>query len=165
MFENFSMRTGRVLFWARFKAGQRGAGAIGVDDLLLGILIEDQGKRATPTSKMLGNPGASHIAAPSHSPFFRRETATDVLSRIESLLPASKPIGPSTELPLSADLERVLVRAKDVQEMFHHSQVEPLHLLAAALTEGSSDGVNLLQEAGFTKEQVLEGLKSAADYQ
>jgi hypothetical protein len=43
MLDAFSTRARQVVFAARFKAGERGAEAISVDDFLLGLVLEDQG--------------------------------------------------------------------------------------------------------------------------
>jgi hypothetical protein len=43
MFDAFSVRARQIVFAARFKAGERGATTIEVDDVLLGLVLEDQG--------------------------------------------------------------------------------------------------------------------------
>jgi hypothetical protein len=43
VFDAFSVRARQIVFAARFKAGERGATSIGVEDLLLGLVLEDQG--------------------------------------------------------------------------------------------------------------------------
>ena len=43
MFDSFSKRATEVVFAARFKAGERGANMIDIDDLLVGLVLEDQG--------------------------------------------------------------------------------------------------------------------------
>ena len=82
---------------------------------------------------------------------------------IEALQTQSKPIGLSAEIPLSPALERAFGSAKDFQITFHHSQIEPLHLLAGILTEESSQSVKLLQEFGITREKVLQQFRSATE--
>jgi len=43
--------------------------------------------------------------------------------------------------------------------MFHHKQIEPLHLLAAVLTQEMTQHSKLLQGLGITKELVLQRLR------
>jgi len=89
----FSISAMQTLFAARFKAGQRGANVIDVGDLLFGIVLEDQGMMENLLSNMHGAQDSVHVLHfPSHSPFFPPAMASDILTRIESLLPPSEPI-------------------------------------------------------------------------
>ena len=157
----FSIPAMQTLFAARFKAGQRGANVIDVGDLVFGIVLEDQGMVGNLLSNMQGAQEFIHVLpSPSHSPFFPPATAGDILTRIENLLPQSEPYTHTLEVPLSPDLERSFDGAKDVRNMFHHNQIEPLHLLAAVLSQESSQHVKLLREAGITREMVMERLRA-----
>jgi len=158
MFDVFSMRARQIVFAARFAAGERGADIIGVDDLLVGLVLEDQGLLTDVLSKLHGEPVAFAGSAESHIPFFPPKTAQDLLNRMEKLLPRSKPILPTTSASVSPALGRVFDSAKALQGQFRHSHIEPLHLLAGILTEGSSEGVTLLQGCGVTRENVLRAL-------
>jgi ATP-dependent Clp protease ATP-binding subunit ClpA len=156
MIDAFSMRAKQIVFAARFSAGERGANVINVEDFLLGLVLEDQGMlEKNLFSKRDDGHGTLLSMAPSHLPFFSQEEAKNLVTSIEALQTQSKPIGLSAEIPLSA-LERALGSAKDFQITFHHSQIEPLHLLAGILTEESSQSVKLLQEFGITREKVLQ---------
>lgn len=163
MFEAFSQRARQVVFAARFKAGERGAEAIGVDDLLLGLLIEDQGMLGDMLSKVYERHGTLPNTAPTRAPLFPSETATKLLTKLNDASRQSQTIGLSTEMSVSSPLERAFDTAKVYQAQFHHSQIEPVHLLAAILTEESSQGVKLLQEFGITQEVVLHKLRGAAE--
>jgi len=156
----FSIRAMQTLFAARFKAGQRGANVIEVDDLLFGIVLEDQGmmENVLPMAK----DSIPELPSPSHSPFFPPATAGDIITRIENLLPQSEPYTHTIEVPLSADLERTFDEAKNLRSMFHHKQIEPLHLLAAVLGQESNQHVKLLRETGITREMVMERLRANA---
>jgi hypothetical protein len=151
----------RVLFVARYKAGQRGANMIELGDLLLGLILEDTGGIEKLLSDMHGeNEPTSVLPPPSHSPFFPGESAGELLTVIESLLTHSEPIVDTIEVPLSPEIERAFDGARDVQNEFHHKQIEPLHLLAAVLTQESSQHVKVLVQAGITKELVLQRLRA-----
>jgi len=41
MFQHYSMRALRVVFAARFKAGERGSDALDVGDLVAALVVED----------------------------------------------------------------------------------------------------------------------------
>jgi Clp amino terminal domain, pathogenicity island component len=158
----FSISAIQTLAAARVKAGQRGSNVIDVGDLLFGIVLEDQGMMGNLISEMHGTQGSVQVLhSPSHSPFFPPATASDILTRTESLLPQSEPFTHTIEVPLSPDIERTFDGAKDVRNMFHHKQIEPLHLLAAVLSQESSQYVELLREAGITREMVMERLRAA----
>jgi len=156
MFDSFSLRSRQIVFAARFKAGERGANMIDIDDLLVGLVLEDQGMLEKGMFGKL-HEGTVHLVnqAPLHIPFFLPEIANDFLAKIEGILPRSQSVGLSTDIPLSSAIVHAFNSAKDIQARFQHSQIEPLHILAALLTEESSQGVKLLHGSGITQETVL----------
>ena len=101
--------------------------------------------------------------ASSRIPFFSQEIANKLLTKMRDLLPQAHPVEHSTEIPVSPALERIFDASKDFQRQFQQSQTEPLHLLAAILTEESSQAVKLLQEFGITQEKVLGKLRGTAE--
>ena len=166
MFDNFSTRARQLVFAARFKAGERGAAVIDTDDLLVGLVLEDQGlllKSLFPDAK--GNAFVETVVekghvvgrfrkASAHVPFFSQELAEDLLTKLKESIPRSQPVPETTEIPLSSSLKRVFDLAKELQPQFRHSHMEPLHLLAAILKEDSSEGAKLLRRSGVTLENV-----------
>jgi len=163
MFDAFSTRAKQIVFAARFKAGERGAKMIDVDDLLVGLVLEDQGLEENMFPKLFEGRGTLLNRASSRIPFFSPEIANNLLTKMRDLLPEAQPVGHSTEMPVSPALERVFHASKDFQLQFQQSQTEPLHLLAAILAEESSQGVKLLQEFGITQEKVLGRLRGTAE--
>jgi ATP-dependent Clp protease ATP-binding subunit ClpA len=164
MIDDFSMRAKQIVFAARFKAGQRGANLIDTGDFLLGLILEDQGRLGESLfSNLHDGHGTFLNKAPSHIPFFSQKEAEDLVTEIEALQTKAKPVGLSTEIPLSPALERAFGLAKDFQARLHHSQIEPLHLLAAILTEEFGQCVKLLEEFGITRERVLEQLRGTTE--
>jgi ATP-dependent Clp protease ATP-binding subunit ClpA len=160
----FSMRAKQIVFAARLKAGERGANLIDAEDFLLGMVLEDQGMvEEILFSKLHDGQGTLLNQAPSHIPFFSQQEAKSLVTGIEALQTQSKPVDLSTEIPLSPALERAFGLAKDFQVHFHHSQIEPLHLLAAIMTEESSQCVKLLEEFGITREKVLDQLRRGTE--
>ena len=162
MLDNFSMRARQIIFAARFKAGERGANMIDTDDFLVGLILEDQGMlEKTMFSTFFEGPGTFVNQAQLHAPFFSSKVVEDLLANLKTNLPQSRPVALTTEVALSPSLERVFDSAKALQTRFQHSQIEPLHLLAAILTEEASQRVKLLQESGITQEKVLLTLSRA----
>jgi len=160
MFDNFSVRARQVVFVARFKAGERGATAIDVDDFIDALILEDQGMVESIFSKMYEGQGIALNKCPSHVSFFSADIARDLISNVEKSLPRSQPVSLTTDIPLSASMETAFNSAKSFQTRFRYQQVEPLHLLAAILKEASSQGVKLLQGSGITQEKVVLALSA-----
>jgi len=163
MFDAFSARALQIVFAARFQAGERGANMIDVDDLLVGLVLEDQGLEKNMFPKLFEGRGTLLNKASSRIPFFSQEIANKLLTKMRDLLPQAHPVEHSTEIPVSPALERIFDASKDFQRQFQQSQTEPLHLLAAILTEESSQAVKLLQEFGITQEKVLGKLRGTAE--
>jgi len=159
MLDNFSTRARQIVFAARFKAGERGANMIDTDDFLVGLVLEDQGMlEKNIFSNIFKGQGIPVNSVQSHVPFFSSKVAEDLLANLNKKLPQLPPLALTAEVPLSPSLERVFNSAKTVQTRFHHSQVEPLHFLAAIFKEEASQGVKLLQASGITSEKVLRTL-------
>jgi ATP-dependent Clp protease ATP-binding subunit ClpC len=163
MFESFSERARRVVFAARVKAGERGGESIDTHDLLVGLILEDQGmiETAVLPKARLGTATFAHRGSP-HTPFFSSAQAQELLGSLEKLLPQSQPFATTVEISVSLSLRRAFNSAKALQTSLQNSAVEPLHLLAAALAEESSPGVQLLRDAGVTEEKVLRALRGDA---
>lgn len=164
MFDKFSKRAMQIMFAARLKAGERGAEMIDTDDLIVGFVLEDQGMLAEVVfSKIFEGQGTPVNMVPCHLPFFASKMAQNLLAELEKNLPQSRPVSLATEVPLSSSLERVFDSAKALQVRLQHSEIEPLHLLAAILTDESSQGVQSLQGSGITQEKVLRRLSGAIE--
>jgi ATP-dependent Clp protease ATP-binding subunit ClpA len=94
-----------------------------------------------------------------HQPFFAPDLASDVLKEIEELLPHSQPLPTEANMPMSTDLKHTLGAASDIFEALQNKQIEPLHLLAAAVAEELSIGARTLRQAGITQERVLKAIR------
>jgi ATP-dependent Clp protease ATP-binding subunit ClpA len=162
MFDNFSARARQIVFAARFKAGERGAAVVDTYDFLVGLVLEDQGlllKNLFPDVEENAFVGEGQP----HVPFFSHKLAEDLLTKLEKSFQRSQPVPETTEIPLSSSLERVFDLAKELQPQFRHSDMGPLHFLAAILKEDSSEGAKLLQRSGVTLENVLSELSRAEE--
>jgi ATP-dependent Clp protease ATP-binding subunit ClpA len=158
MFDAFSSRSRIVVFGARFAAGERGSEAIDVEDLLIGLVREDQGTHGSMLSKFLGDGVGSGFPTRTHKQFFDPAVATSLLNNIEESVPHLEPIATSTEIPLSDQLSRVFEAAEGYRIQFHHDQIEPLHLLAAVFNDEGSVAAKELLKIGLTHEEVLRHL-------
>jgi ATP-dependent Clp protease ATP-binding subunit ClpA len=163
MFEKFSARSRQVVFAARFKAGERAANTISADDLLVSLILEDQGLLLTKKflSTIFGEEGEFvHHApeAPLQIKFLAENVAEDLLNNLNANQTRSEPIPTTAEIPLSTSLESVFNSADLLASRLQHSRIEPLHLFAAILKEGSSDRARLLLRVGITEKNVLSAL-------
>jgi ATP-dependent Clp protease ATP-binding subunit ClpA len=63
-------------------------------------------------------------------------------------------------MTMSPGLQHTLDSATALARELHHTQVQPLHLVAAILAEESSTLAEILREAGISKEAVIQALPS-----
>jgi hypothetical protein len=169
MFEDFSERARRIVFFSRKVAGERGAAAIGVEDLMQALVLEDQADyaRVFPKSAV---PGAARMALPAHRPFFTVEIAAEIQRGLEPLLPNAAPVPDSVDMPVSDALKELFATAIKLSEelrgepatpsRIQAGHVEPLHLLAAVLSDETSATAEILKQAGIAKEAVIAAIKS-----
>jgi ATP-dependent Clp protease ATP-binding subunit ClpA len=162
MFDAFSGRSRIVVFVARFAAGKRGSNAIDVEDLLVGLVSEDQGTHGSMLSKFFGGGKGveSGFPTPTHKQFFDPAVAASLLNNIEESVAYLEPIATSTEIPLSDQLSRVFEAAETYRIQFKHDEVEPLHLLAAVFNDEGSVAVKELLKIGLTQEEVFKRLRT-----
>ena len=156
LLENFSDRSKMLIFLTRKDAGRRGATALEPGDLLEAIINEDQGELAKRFAGA-GTPSGP-IRAP--EPFFLAEVASKTLLGLHNILPQQEPVADSVDMPMSPSLEHILNAATTLAEELNHSQVQPLHLVAAILVEESSGPAEILRDAGISKEAVMQALRS-----
>jgi ATP-dependent Clp protease ATP-binding subunit ClpA len=159
LFEHYSERAQRVIFLTRRKAGQSGAAALDTGHLIEALVLEDQGKLADA----LGVPpeAIGRLATSASEPnvqFFPPETASGILARLEQILPHGKAIPDSIDMPISSALGHVFDAAMTLRAELHHKQIEPLHLLAAAVSEQLA-AAKLLATFGVTRDHVIRTLK------
>ena len=127
-----------------------------VDDLLVSLIMEDQGIRSRALLKLMNDP--SQLPFERHTPFLPAEVAISVIEEIQNALPRRQPIPISADMPISPALSLVLGVANDLQQKLQSKQVTPLHLLAAVLS-GSTIGVLSLRDAGITQETVVDAIR------
>lgn len=155
LLENFSDRSKMVIFLTRKDAGRRGATALEPGDLLEAIINEDQGELAKRFVGAVTRSG--QIREP--EPFFSAEVASKALLRLHNILPQQEPVVDSVDIVMSPSLQHILNAATTFAGTLHHSQVQPLHLVATILAEEGSGPAEILREAGISKEAVIQALR------
>ena len=144
MFERYTEKARRVIFFARYEASQFGAQAIDAEHILLGLLREDK----QLTQKFFRSP---------HS------TVESIRKEIEGRTPLRDKVSASVDLPLSQSAKRVLSYAADESERLQHRHIGTEHLLLGILREEKSPAAEILYERGLRLNQVRENLSREGD--
>jgi ATP-dependent Clp protease ATP-binding subunit ClpC len=142
MFERYTEKARRVIFFARYEASQCGAHHIGTPSLLLGILRENTElmDRLLPAD----------------------EDLVRLRADVEALLPKpGQDIKTSVDLPLSGAAKSALLSAARESQRLQHKFIDPRHLLFGLLTEGGPETA-CLRPRGITVEGVRGDLQRAA---
>src|ERR687886_804858 len=137
MFERYTEKARRVIFFARYEASQFGAPAIEPEHLLLGLMREDK----TLTSR-----------------FFPRAQVTieAIRKEIEGRTLLREKISTSVELPLAPETKRVLAYAHEESDRLQHRHIGTEHLLLGLLREERSMAAEILYERGLRLNAVRE---------
>jgi hypothetical protein len=158
MFDSYSIRARQVIFLARLESGARGAERIDLDDLLTGLIVEDQNLIPSALAR-LGMDG-KFMDTPEHQPFLAPDAATRVLENIHRSHPPSQPILQSTDMPISSSLEETLAAASELKKGLQSKEVTPLHLLAVTIRGShSGTGIEALRDAGVTEEEIVNAIR------
>jgi hypothetical protein len=136
MFERYTEKARRVIFFARYEASQLGQPYIETEHLLLGILREDK-------------------------PLTRRFVGSDrpveaIRKQIEEHTTIREMISTSVDLPLSNECMRVLAYAAEEAERLAHPHIGTEHLLLGLLREEKCFAAEILQERGLQLPAVRE---------
>jgi len=132
MFERFTERARRVLFFARYESSQLGSMSIEPEHLLLGLLRERQGAAL---------------------PFLQRLPA-DLDVQLARRLTKGEKISTSVEIPFSAVTKRALQAASDEADRLKHTYIGTEHLLLALLTDPTTVACEVLNASGLTLDAV-----------
>jgi ATP-dependent Clp protease ATP-binding subunit ClpC len=136
MFESYTEKARRTLYFARFEASEFGSPCIESQHLLLGLLREYKA-----LVKLFPKP----------------EVALDLVRKnIEEHSTVRERIPTSIDLPISAECQRILVQASEEAERMGHKYIGTEHLLLGILREQGSDVARLLNENGLFLDSVRE---------
>src|SRR5499433_139371 len=138
VFERYTEKARRVIFFARYEASQYGSPYIETEHLLLGLMRED---------KALANR------------FLRQQGSIESIRKeIEARITIRERISTSVEVPLSAECKRILNMASEEAERLGHKHVGTEHLLLGILREEKCFGAEILMERGLRLSTLREEL-------
>src|SRR6202163_3809103 len=138
MFERYTEKARRVIFFARYEASQFGSPCIETEHLLLGISRED---------KKLANRFLRSYAS-----------VASIRKQVEAHVTVREKTSTSIDLPLSNESKRVLAYAGEEAERLAHKHIGTEHLLLGLLREEKCFAAQILVERGVRLSQVREEL-------
>ncbi len=138
MFERYTERSRRVIFFARYEALQYGSPVIAPEHLLLGLMREDKtvGARFFPYKKSI--------------------TVDAVRREVEERIVVRDRIPQSAELHLSPETKRILFYANEESRHLKTRHVGPEHLLAGMLREERTVAAEILFQNGLRVQDVRD---------
>ena len=139
MFERYTEKARRVIFFARYEASQFGASQIEAEHILLGLIRED--KNLTTR-------------------FFHRAHANIELIRkeIEGRTILRDRVSTNIDLPLSSEAKRVLAFAAEESERLGNRHIGTEHLLLGLLREENSVAAEILYDRGLRLSDIRQDL-------
>ena len=129
MFERYTEKARRVIFFARYEASQFGSPYIETEHLLLGLLREDKAL----TNRFLRSHGSIE----------------SIRKQIEGRTAIREKVSTSVDLPLSQESKRVLAYAAEEAERLAHKHIGTEHLLLGLLREEKCFAAEVLHERGL----------------
>ncbi|HKS73789.1 MAG TPA: Clp protease N-terminal domain-containing protein [Terriglobales bacterium] len=135
MFERYTEKARRAIFFARYEASQFLSPFIETEHLLLGVLREDERI-------------AQHLKIASTEAIRSQIAARGVRERVSATI----------DLPLTDESKGVLKYAMEEADQLKHKHIGPEHLLLGLAREKKSFAAKLLRENGFNAEQFREHL-------
>src|SRR5437899_11759274 len=146
MFERYTEKARRTIFFGRYEASQFGSPYIESEHLLLGLLRED---------KALANTFLhSHGAVES------------IRKQVEGQTAIREKASTSIDLPLSNECKRILTYAAEEAERLNHRHIGTEHLLLGILREEKCVAAEILHERGLRLNAIREELaRSVVDRQ
>ncbi|MBZ5535620.1 MAG: hypothetical protein LAO31_06660 [Acidobacteriia bacterium] len=140
MFERYTEKARRVIFFARYETSQLGAQSIETEHLLLGLLREDTAlvRRFLPFPESIE---AVHLDVQERAAKYDLKVSTSV------------------DLPLTQESKRVLMYAAEDAEALSHKEIDTAHLLLGLLREKDCLAAEVLQAHGLEYSAVLTQLE------
>jgi ClpA/ClpB-like protein len=138
MFERYTERARRVIFFARYEASQFGNMTIDTEHLLLGLLREDRNliSRWAPNPSSLEN---------IHNEITKRVTIREKIAT-------------SIDLPLSMECRRILAYSAEEAERLNHRHIGTEHVLLGILREEKCLAEQILSQFGLNLNVIREEL-------
>ncbi len=139
MFEKYTEKARRVIFFARYEASQFGSPSIETEHLLLGLIREDKNL----TSRFLPKSNA---------------TIQDIRREIEGRILVRDKVSTSIDLPFSDESKRALNSAAEESERLSHKYIGTEHILLGLLREEKSVAAEILRVHGIRAGMIREEL-------
>lgn len=131
MFDRYTDKARKVIFFARYETSLSGYPAIDSEHILLGLIREDP---------FLINNGSIHVE--------------EVRKLIAEKKPVRESLNSHVDVPLSMAVQRVLAYATDEAEKMQDNQINTEHLLLGLLREESTLAGEILNSYGLTYNSV-----------
>lgn len=143
MFERYTEKARRVIFFSRYEASQFGSNSIEPEHLLLGLLREDKAQ----LKRFMKAAGV---------------TAETLRADVESHIKAEEKIHTAVELPLSDDTKRALAYAHEESDSLKHRHIGTEHLLLGLLRQPDTLAAQVLRRHGIEFEKVRASISTEA---
>lgn len=141
MFERYTEKARRVIFFARYEASQFGSQAIEPEHILLGLLREDK----QLTQRFFQSP---------------QQAVQSIRKEIEERNEPRDVISGSVDLPLSSSAKHVLSFAAEESDRLGHRHIGTEHLLLGILREEKSAAAQILYQRGLTLNRIREDVST-----
>ena len=134
MFERYTERARRVIFFARYEASQFGSRTIETEHLLLGLIREDK----NVTNRFLGN----------------TSSIESIRKEIEARSEIREKVSVSIDLPMTEQSKNILKYAAEESERMAHRTIGTEHLLLGMLREEAGVAAQILFERGLVLDRI-----------
>ena len=138
MFERYTEKARRVVFFARYEALQYGSHYISPEHILLGLMREDK----TVSARFF--------------PFRNSLTVEAVRREVEERIILRERIPQSAELHLAPETKRILAFANEESRQLQNRHIGPEHLLLGLVREDRSIAAEILYQFGLRLQDVRE---------
>ncbi len=136
MFERYTEKARRVIFFARYEASQYGSPVIASEHILLGLIQEER----SMMHRFVG-------------PF---QLGTGIRTEVEKVIQRGNPFPSSVEVPLSAESKKILNIAGEEADRLNHRHIGTEHILLAILRLKDSLAATLLTARGAKADAIRE---------
>ena len=147
MFERYTERARRALFFARYEAFQRGSPDIETEHLLLALFRDEE----SVTARVFARAGLS---------------LAEIQRQVDARTSQHAPVSDSREAPFSNEARRVLRYAAQEADRLLHNRIGTEHLLLGLFREERSTGAAILNELGLrlatVRDQIVEMLSTSS---
>jgi ATP-dependent Clp protease ATP-binding subunit ClpC len=126
MFDRYTEKARRVIFFARYEAGEYGSTTIDTEHILLGLLREDRAL-------------IHHL---------HLDLSPEIRDEIEKVIQRGIRVSTSAEIPLSTDSRKALELAGEEADRLAHRQIETHHILLGILRVEKSLAARLVMAKG-----------------